>query len=117
MKNILKLEEIAMFTLSIYLLTIIDISFSWWVYPILFLAPDVFMTGYAINNKAGAILYNIGHHKAVAIFVAISGLAINNNYLLLSGIILFGHSSMDRIFGYGLKYYAGFKQTHLGTMK
>jgi hypothetical protein len=33
-----------------------------------------------------------------------------------AGIILFGHSSMDRIFGYGLKLNEGFKFTHLGLV-
>ncbi|HAJ82706.1 MAG TPA: DUF4260 domain-containing protein, partial [Zunongwangia profunda] len=28
--------------------------------------------------------------------------------------ILFGHSAMDRIFGYGLKYEDNFKNTHMG---
>jgi len=35
---------------------------------------------------------------------------------LVIHIILFGHSSMDRIFGYGLKTNQGFKFTHLGTI-
>jgi hypothetical protein len=34
----------------------------------------------------------------------------------LAGVILFGHSSMDRIFGYGLKYSDSFQHTHLGML-
>jgi hypothetical protein len=34
----------------------------------------------------------------------------------LAGVILFSHSSMDRMFGYGLKYTKGFAYTHLGTI-
>lgn len=117
MKNVIKLEEAAMFGISIYLLTLIDVSFSWWVYPTLFLAPDVFMLGYLVNSKVGAITYNIGHHKGVAIVVGIAGILMHNDYVLLSGIILFGHAAMDRIFGYGLKHFTGFKHTHLGVMK
>ena len=33
---------------------------------------------------------------------------------LLLGIILFGHASMDRVFGYGLKFGDNFHHTHLG---
>ncbi|TAG51385.1 MAG: DUF4260 family protein, partial [Runella slithyformis] len=33
------------------------------------------------------------------------------------GIILFAHSAMDRIAGYGLKYEDAFKHTHLGWLK
>ena len=36
--------------------------------------------------------------------------------LFIAGIILFGHSSMDRMFGYGLKLKEGFKYTHLGMI-
>lgn len=32
---------------------------------------------------------------------------------MLAGVILFAHASMDRIFGYGLKYADDFKHTHL----
>lgn len=32
------------------------------------------------------------------------------------GIILFGHSNMDRIFGCGLKYADSFRHTHLGML-
>ena len=35
---------------------------------------------------------------------------------MLAGIILFGHSSFDRILGYGLKYTDSFKNTHLGSL-
>lgn len=117
MKNVLKLEEAAMFGISIYLLTLMDIKLAWWLYPILYLAPDVAMIGYLANNKIGATLYNIGHSKTLAIIIAIIGFIISNDALLISGIILFGHSSMDRMFGFGLKLNTGFKHTHLGVMK
>ncbi len=117
MKKLLKLEEAGIFALSIYLLTLIDLKFSWWVYPILYLAPDISMLGYLINNKIGAYVYNFGHHKAVAVIIGVIGFIMHQDYILLSGIILFGHSAMDRIFGYGMKYITGFKNTHLGVLK
>jgi hypothetical protein len=36
--------------------------------------------------------------------------------LQLTGVILFGHSSMDRMMRYGLKYFTGFRFTHLGKI-
>jgi len=33
-----------------------------------------------------------------------------------AGLILFGHSCMDRAMGYGLKYFSGFQDTHLGKI-
>ena len=114
MKTILKVEEAAQFLLSIVLFA--QLPFVWWVYPALLLLPDLSMIGYAFNSKTGAFTYNLIHHKALAIVVGVVGLFLVNNYWLLAGIILFGHSSMDRMLGYGLKHTKGFKYTHLGEV-
>jgi hypothetical protein len=84
---------------------------------VLLLAPDVSMFGYLAGNKWGAVVYNFFHHKALALLVYIAGIWMNNQALTLAGVILFSHASMDRIFGYGFKYFSGFKQTHLGDLK
>ncbi len=114
MKRVIQLEEFAMFLLTIYLFS--RLHFAWWWYPALILLPDISMVGYALGNKAGAITYNFMHHKAVAIAVYVLGLYLQNEVLQLAGLILFGHSSMDRVMGYGLKTFAGFKFTHLGEI-
>jgi hypothetical protein len=114
MNTILKLEELAMFALSIFLFA--QLHFAWWWYLVFILSPDISMIGYAVNNKVGAILYNIFHHKGLSIVVYILGFYLHNEYLQFAGIILFGHSSMDRMMGYGLKYFKGFKFTHLGEI-
>jgi len=75
------------------------------------------MMGYLINPKVGAITYNLFHHKALALAIYVFGVYLSNQMLTLSGVILFGHASMDRIFGYGLKYYDSFHNTHLGKLK
>ena len=74
------------------------------------------MVGYLLGNKVGAVLYNLFHHKAIAILVMIVGLISQNLDIEIIGIILFGHSSMDRMFGYGLKHFTGFGDTHLGKI-
>jgi hypothetical protein len=114
MKNILKLEEFSMFLLSIFLFT--QLHFAWWWFLVLILLPDISMIGYLVNNKVGAISYNIAHHKGIAIVIYLAGLYMHNDIAALAGIILFGHSSMDRMMGYGLKYFEGFKFTHLGVI-
>lgn len=114
MKKLIQLEELAMFLLSIYLFS--RLPFAWWWYPALILSPDISMIGYAAGNKVGAFCYNFVHHKAVAIAVYIAGLYWPNEILQLTGLILFGHSSMDRMLGYGLKTNEGFKFTHLGEI-
>jgi len=110
----LKIEEIAMFAGSIYLFTWTD--YLWWVYPALFLLPDISMLGYIINNKAGAIAYNIFHHKGIALILLLFGIWEGPDWMFLTGIILLGHASFDRILGYGLKYYDSFNHTHLGMI-
>lgn len=114
MKMLIQAEEAAQFALSIILFA--KLPFAWWVYPALFLLPDLSMIGYAVNNKVGAFAYNLLHHKAVAVVVGVMGLFLTNDYFMLAGLILFGHSSLDRVFGYGLKYNQGFTFTHLGEV-
>ena len=114
MKNILKSEEIGMFLFSIFVFS--KMEFAWWWFPALILAPDISMIGYLINPKAGALCYNIAHHKGVALIIFALGFYLSNSHLQLAGIILFAHSSMDRILGYGLKYNDNFHNTHLGII-
>jgi hypothetical protein len=114
MKTALKLEEAAMFILSIFFFN--QLHFSWWWYPVLLLTPDLSMLGYLINTKVGAVAYNAAHHKAVAIGFWLVGFKLANEPLMFAGILLFGHSSFDRLFGYGLKYEDDFKHTHLGWL-
>src|SRR5215468_8115614 len=98
MKNILKLEEAAMFVLSIYILSLFQVS--WWVYLLVLIGPDISCIGYAAGNKVGAVCYNLFHHKGVAVAIFLSGYVLKDEWLEITGIILFGHSSMDRVFGY-----------------
>ena len=112
MNNLLKLEELGQFLLSIILFSQLD--YAWWIFPACILLPDLSMIGYLANPKVGAWLYNFFHHKLVAISVLVSGFWLNEPIIMLAGTILFGHSAMDRIFGYGLKFNDHFKNTHLG---
>lgn len=41
-----------------------------------------------------------------------AGLYFSTAWTTFTGILLFAHASLDRIFGYGLKYEQGFKFTH-----
>lgn len=112
MKNLLRLEEAAMFGLAVYLSSLL--SFAGWVFWALLLAPDLSMMGYLVNTQTGALLYNFIHHKGLAIALYLAGHFLAIPELMLAGVVLLAHSSMDRIFGYGLKYADDFKNTHLG---
>jgi hypothetical protein len=114
MKGILKLEELAMLAISMYGLYFLEAD--WWHYALLALAPDISMIAYAAGNKAGAFVYDLFHHKAIGVGLFMAGIMTDINGLMLAGLIIFGHSSLDRFFGYGLKYEQGFKFTHLGNI-
>ena len=114
MKTVIKLEELGLFILGIYLFSLLN--YQWWWFLVLILAPDFSMIGYAISNKIGALSYNLFHHKGIAILLYLIGCYLQIEIMQLIGIILFSHSAMDRIFGYGLKYEKGFKYTHLGEI-
>ncbi len=112
MNNLIKLEQIALFVFAIFLFSRTD--YAWWWFLALILLPDISMLGYLSGPKIGSILYNTFHHQALAIIALCLGWQMEYDWLFLAGIILLGHSSMDRIFGYGLKYPDAFKHTHLG---
>lgn len=114
MKNIIRLEELAILALCVIALS--HHQAAWWWYLLLALGPDISMLGYLGGNKIGAFCYNFFHHKAIAVLVMVAGMALANEWILMVGIVLFGHSSMDRFFGYGLKTSEGFKYTHLGMI-
>lgn len=82
----------------------------------LILTPDISVIGYVLNMKIGAVAYNIFHHKAIALVVYVCGFYFHTEAMRLAGIILFAHSCMDRMLGYGLKYFQGFQFTHLGKI-
>lgn len=114
MKSILKAEEMAMLAMSVYGLYFLKAE--WWYYLILLIGPDISMIGYLAGNKIGAVCYNIFHHKAIGVILIFAGVFTGNWALNVAGLIIFGHSSMDRMLGYGLKYAEGFKFTHLGSI-
>lgn len=114
MKNMIKAEELGMFLLSIYAFSLLD--HAWWLFLVLILTPDIGMLGYLVNTKVGAVTYNITHHKGLAILTFSLGIYLQIPVLELIGVIMFGHSSLDRLVGYGLKYSDDFKHTSLGMV-
>lgn len=114
MKNILKIEEFAMFLVSAYGLYLLQVE--WWCYILLLLGPDISMLGYMLGNRVGMVSYNLFHHKGIGIGLLLAGWMIDDTTLQIAGIIIFGHASLDRVFGYGLKLKEGFHSTHLGLI-
>ena len=114
MKNLLKLEELALFLFSLFLFSKLDYGWGW--YALWFFAPDLSMVGYLANPRVGAWTYNLIHHKRLAATLYVLGILFSIPWLAFAGTILLGHSSFDRVFGYGLKYPESFQATHLGKI-
>lgn len=114
MKTLIRIEEGALLVAA-YLLSL-WLGFSWWLFIVLLFVPDLSMVGYLFGSKTGALTYNLVHHKAVCIATAVAGWYLRNDMLVLAGLVLFGHSSLDRVFGFGLKFPDDFNHTHLGII-
>jgi Domain of unknown function (DUF4260) len=110
-KLLLHIEGLAVFALSLYFYGYNQ--FSWLLFLVLLLAPDISMLGYLINNKIGARLYNVFHTYTIVIIVIFWGLLLENQTALAIGIIWSAHIGMDRMVGYGLKYQNDFKDNHM----
>ncbi|MGN7178687.1 hypothetical protein BK139_21630 [Paenibacillus sp. FSL R5-0490] len=113
-KILLHMEGLAVLVLSVYLYALYE--YSWWMFFILLLAPDISMIGYLINNNVGAKCYNIFHTYSLSITIVIAGLLLSNQLVMAIGVIWSAHIGMDRAIGYGLKYSTNFKDTHLNRV-
>lgn len=85
----------------------------WGLFAAFLLAPDLFMLGYLVNNKAGAFVYNLGHLLLWPVSFSLLGLILGSEVLLSLGIIWLCHIGMDHAFGYGFKFTDSFKHTHI----
>ena len=90
-----------------------DSSGSWSWFALLFLAPDIFLVGYAANLKVGARLYNVGHTYVVPLLLLGILKATGGGQWDWLAVIWLAHIGFDRLAGYGLKYETAFKETHL----
>jgi len=100
MKTLTKLEEFAQLLFSIYLFS--RLPFAWWIFPLFFFAPDLSMIGLLAGKRAGAIIYNLFHHKAIALTAYAAGSMLGFPVLSLIGVLMLGHSSFDRVCGFSL---------------
>jgi hypothetical protein len=113
-RTLLRLEGLTLFIGMTLLYAVWD--GSWWVYALLFLAPDLSFLGYLANPKAGAIVYNAAHSYMAPMALMTTGFALSSPLVLSIAMIWLAHIGFDRALGYGLKYFAGFGFTHLGRI-
>ena len=141
MKNMLKLEELFLLGLALFLFCELDYGWGASQYALLFLTPDLpaknagigmSMIGYLMSPRVGAWTlrhgfdklnptaqggaYNLIHHKGLSVALYVLGYLLAIPWLMFAGTLLLGHSSFDRVFGYGLKYPDAFQNTHLGRI-
>lgn len=91
-------------------------GYTWWIFFLLLLFPDVFMIGYTVNNKIGAYLYNFAHTYTTPVLLLLAGSIFLANSLTMISLIWIAHIGMDRMLGYGLKYESGFNITHIQNL-
>jgi hypothetical protein len=113
-RTLLRLEGLTLFA-SMTLLYAVW-GGSWWIYGVLFLAPDLSFLGYLAGPKAGAIAYNAMHSYMGPMAMMTVGFGFAPPLVLSIAIIWLAHIGLDRALGYGLKYTAGFGFTHLGRI-
>ncbi len=113
-RQLLRLEALATFAVSTTLFFIL--GGNPWVFAVLFFAPDLSLVGYAVSRKTGAALYNAIHSYAMPAVLALAGALTGLTILWHIALIFVAHAAFDRSLGYGLKYAAGFRHTHLGPI-
>ena len=113
MKYVLKLEELGLFLLF----SMVYFQFypgTWGLFLGLFFVPVVSFLFFLFTKKAGAMAYNILHHKGIMTIVIAAGYLFHVDLIMQVGLIFMAHSCFDRVAGYGLKYFDSFDHTHLG---
>jgi len=89
-------------------------GYSWQMFAVLFLVPDISMIGYLVGPRLGALTYNLGHAYVGPAALAAYGLMQHVDLAIPVALIWFAHVGFDRMLGFGLKYGDAFTHTHLG---
>jgi hypothetical protein len=113
-KNLLRLEGLALLAgmTALYALW----AGPWWLYAVLFFAPDLSFAAYLAGPKIGAWAYNAVHSTIIPLALLTIGFGFAPPLVLSVALIWLAHIGFDRALGYGLKYSAGFGFTHLGRI-
>ncbi len=113
-KALLRLE--GALALAAALTAYTHLGLDWKLFALLFLVPDLSMLGYIAGPAKGAIAYNLAHTYALAFVFGAFGFWLTQPLFAAFSLILIAHIGFDRMLGYGLKYPAGFEDTHLGKI-
>ncbi len=111
---LLRLEGLAVLLVAVTLYA--DQAYSWWVFALLLLAPDLSLAGYVAGTSFGSLGYNLVHTSTLPLLLATVSFVVGLPLGLQLGLIWLAHIGMDRAVGYGLKYPTSFKDSHLARV-
>jgi hypothetical protein len=106
---LLRIEEATILLATLFAYQ--HLRYSWLLFAILFLTPDLFMLGYLVNVRVGAAIYNLAH--TLTLPLALLLISYLKHWHPALALIWIAHIAFDRLLGYGLKYPTSFKDTHL----
>lgn len=86
----------------------------WWLFALMILAPDISILFYLAGPRVGAFAYNAVHVYLGPILLFGAAAALGTPAGEAIALTWGAHIGLDRAFGFGLKYGAGFGFTHLG---
>jgi hypothetical protein len=108
---LLRSEESVLLLLTLFAYQYLH--YSWLLFAILFLTPDLFMLGYLVNVRVGAAIYNLAHTLTPPLALLFISYLQRWHLAPAVALIWTAHIAFDRLLGYGLKYPTYFKDTHL----
>lgn len=112
--RVLRLEAVAALAVAVVFYQLHN--FSWWLFAIAFLLPDLSMLGYLAGPRIGAVAYNTVHSYVGPLLLGLVAAFADAATGMAVATIWFAHISFDRVLGYGLKDASGFHSTHLGAI-
>jgi hypothetical protein len=110
-KPLLQFESAAVHIVSV--LTYRGNRGGWLEFVLLFLVPDVSMTGFVANACVGFVIYNAVHTYVGPLALGCYAVWSDQRQAFLLSLIWAAHIGLDRMLGFGLKYPTRFKDTHL----
>jgi hypothetical protein len=108
---LLRTEEAILLFLTLFAYQ--HVHYSWLLFAILFLTPDLFMLGYLLNARVGAAVYNLADTLNLPLALLFISYLKHWQRAPAIALIWTAHIAFDRLLGYGLKYPTDFKDTHL----
>lgn len=109
---LLRAEGLAVFVAA--LLAYHALGAAWWLFVVLFLAPDLSFLAYLVDRRTGAAVYNAVHTYVLPVGLGILAYYATAPLGMALALIWIAHIGIDRALGYGLKYRTAFGDTHLG---